>query len=141
MSPLLIIQNDLTVFILYFRTESNYQGYENDESPEELAGNDSEYVSNTTTSDRQTPVNDVPQPTSSGRHTPVSDVSVSESPRCIKKIRHNTKNNERLEIIEALKQSTDAIVNRKPKDECIVSSESIGLRMMAMNPRDRCAYA
>ena len=44
---------------------------------------------------------------------------------------------ERADMVDALKRSTDAIVSRKPKHECLVWAESIGMRMMVMPQQQR----
>ncbi|ESO90870.1 hypothetical protein LOTGIDRAFT_163755 [Lottia gigantea] len=123
------------LIIIYCGTEGNYQECDDLESTNDLQGEDSSYLSPPTTSDRETPVRDVPRTSSSGRQTPVSGVSRPLSPggqmheseiqRGSKKRRPNIPSNERSENMEALKRSTDAIVTRKPKDECMVWAESI----------------
>ena len=40
-------------------------------------------------------------------------------------------------MVDAMKRSTDAIISRKPKHECLVWAESIGMRMMVMTHQQR----
>ena len=47
---------------------------------------------------------------------------------------------QRADMVDALKRSTGAIVSRKPKHECFVWAESIGMRMMVMTNQQRSLF-
>ena len=82
--------------------------------------------------DKQTPHPDGARPSSPVVQTPAAD-----TPRAAKKSRPNASASERADMVDALKRSTDAIVSRKPKHECLVWAESIGMRMMVMPQQQR----
>ena len=78
-----------------------------------------------------------PHPGGARPSSPVIQTPAADTPRSAKRSRPNASAIERADMVDALKRSTDAIVSRKPKHECLVWAESIGMRMIAMPHQQR----
>ena len=66
-----------------------------------------------------------PHPDGARPSSPVIQTPAADPPRSAKRSRSSASAIERADMVDALKRSTDAIISRKPKHECLVCGESI----------------